>query len=125
MTDLYDKHLAWTEDGLQLDRLTDMKEQDLRPEIQECKTMPSESNNGDYLVAKVDVLDRPFEAADISADQTEIIACSCSDWYFNLSAGIEHGDIAPSEIGVCKHGRAAYKAIKAQADESQTGLDEI
>ena len=99
-----------------------MKEQDLRPEVQECKIVPSSSDNGAYLVVKVEVLDRPFPAADISADQTTIHACSCSDWYFNLSAGIEHGDIAPSEIGVCKHGRAAYKAIKAQNDDSQDTL---
>jgi hypothetical protein len=122
MTELYSDHLEWTQEGLQLDRLTDMEERDLRPEVQDVKIVPSSSDNGVYLVAQVKVLDKPFEQADITADKTELVCCSCSDWYFNRSVGVETGDTSPSEIGTCKHGRSAYKHLSAQADDSQETL---
>jgi len=125
MTKLYNDHIEWTEEGLQLDRLVDMKERDLRPEVNNCKIVESSSDNGAYLVAKIEVLDVPFERADISADTVDLTVCSCSDWYFNRSSGVETGEVSPSEIGTCKHCRSAYKHLSAQADDSQTGFDEL
>ena len=121
MTELNDSHISWTDTGLQIDRIQDLESRDMRPEVKDCKIVPSSSNNGAYLVAKVECLDKPFEEADITADKTELIACSCSDWYFNRSSGLE-ADTAPSDVSTCKHGRKAYKHINAAHDESQSEL---
>ena len=121
MTDLYSDHIEWTDTGLQIDRIQDLESRDMRPEVKDCKIVPSESNNGAYLVAKVECLDKPFEESDIAADKTELIACSCSDWYFNRSKDLD-ADTRPSECGTCKHGRSAYKHIQAAQDDSQDTL---
>ena len=121
MTELYYDHLSFTDTGLQIDRIQDLESRDMRPEVKDCKIVPSSSDNGAYLVAKVECLDKPFEQADITADKTELIVCSCSDWYFNRSKGLE-SDTKPSEVGRCKHCLSAYKHVQAAADDAQTEL---
>jgi len=118
---LYDKHVSWTDSGLQLDRLKDLEARDMRPEVETVRIVESSSNDYAYLVAKVEVLDVPFDQADVVSDRVEIIACSCSDWYFNKSAGIETGEKRPSEVAPCKHA-TVYRTEKAKSDQHQETL---
>ena len=119
--ELYPDHIEWTDTGLQIDRIQDLESRDMRPEVKDCKIVPSSSNNGAYLVAKVECLDKPFEEADITADKTELVVCSCPSFYFQKSSGLE-ADTAPSEVSTCKHGRGAYKHINAAQDDAQDTL---
>ncbi len=121
MTELYNDHITWTDSGLQIDRIEDLRSRDMRPEVKDCKIVPSESNNGAYLVAQVECLDKPFPESDITADKVELIVCSCSAFFFQESSGLD-SDTRPSEVGTCKHGRAAYKHLQAQADDAQETL---
>jgi len=121
MTDLYDDHLRY--EGcpfVELDRVHDMVERELRPELKDTRIVPSSSNNGAYLVHKISVLDVPFEEADIAEDRIESYVFSCSDFYFNQSDGIE-ADRKPSDMGTCKH-CSVYKTVRAEQDENQDTL---
>ena len=121
MTELYDEHIEWRQDGLQLNRLVDMTARDLRPDVNDVQIVPSDSGNGAYVVAEISVLDKPFEIADVSTDRITTHVCSCSDFYFNQSNQIDV-DMKPSKMGTCKHIRAAYKSIKAEHDDNQQTL---
>jgi len=121
MTELYDEHLLF-DSGIQHRRVNQLKANNHHPEYRETRVVESESSDHAYLLGKIDVLDVEFEDADASVDTVSLWVCSCPDFHFNQSEGIETGDIAPSEVGECKHIRDEIKSKRAKADESQASL---
>lgn len=117
---LYQEHL-YLDGGITHERVHQLKARNLRPEFIDIQVVQSESSDKEYLVGRVECLTKPFEDADVSEDRTEIVVCSCDDWYFNRSAGIEV-DKDPSTVQPCKHGTAAYKELRAQEDGKQQTL---
>lgn len=121
MTDLYEEHLVL--DGhLQHRRVSQLKARDRHPEYRETRVVESDSSDRAYLLGKVRVLTRAFEDADVSDDQTTIWVCSCDDYYFNQSDGLEDGSRSVVAVGECKHVRGEVKASRAMADDRQMGL---
>lgn len=120
MTELYQDHMS-VADGLVHDRFQDLDARDYRPEYEFWKVVPSESQSHAYLVAEITVLSVPFQEADLVEDQQTAHLCSCSDFYYNRSKGIE-SDADPSSMSHCKHLTASFKHIRAKADENQETL---
>lgn len=120
---LYIDHLL-LDSGIMHQRVNQMKQQDLRPEYRQLKAVPSSNQDHSYLVGEVEVLTKPFPEADISADRTDILVCSCDDYWYNRSKGFENGDMSVTELGKCKHCVSAFRTEKAKADNNQTTLEE-
>lgn len=118
---LYSDHLTINGGVVTIDRIQELEHRDHRPEIEEIKTVPSESQDHAYLVMRVSVLDVPFAKADIAEDRIETHVCSCPAFQFQESAGIESGELKPSEMGKCKH-CTVYREERAKQDENQTQL---
>jgi len=110
--------------GVQHLRVSQLDAKNHKPEYLELRTVDSTSRDVSYLLGKIECLDKPFEDADVAADKVELWICSCPDFHFNQSDGVETGDRKPSEINKCKHIRKEVKHIKAQADDHQRRLDE-
>jgi len=92
-------------------------------DIADIDTIVSESNpDKKYLVAKIKTYDKPKDHPDMDlvADQISLPVCTCWNWRSEHSADLE--EQAPSESGVCKHLKRAYKELRAASDESQTEL---
>jgi len=127
MTELYTEHMSIGEvvhengnripTGLIHDRFKDLEARGFRPEYEEWRIVPSESEGHAYAVAKITVLAVPHKKADIVADQVTKHICSCSDFYYHRSAGIET-DAEVESIGRCKH-CTVFRHTRAEQDESQ------
>lgn len=118
---LYEEHLYLDGATIQHVRVNQMAVRQLKPEYVDLQIVPSSSEDHSYLVGRVRVLDKPQPIADIADDETEIIVCSCDDWYFTQSKHVDK-DKKPSDCGTCKHGKAAYKSVQAAADDAQQSL---
>lgn len=118
MPELYPEHLT-NSPGLKHERFEDLDSWDYRPEYVDHKVVPSESKDHAYLVSKIEVLEKEFQNADLVADTINTYLCSCDDFFFNRSGGIDTGEKSPDEIGKCKHVRAAYKVEQAKQDPHQ------
>lgn len=118
---LYKDHLR-LDGSIVHTRVDQMKSQNLRPNYVENKIVPSSSKDHAYLVSKIEVLTKPFEDADVSADRVDIVVCSCPAYHFQESAGFENDDMSVTELGECKHITSAYKEKRAKADPDQTSL---
>lgn len=121
---LYDEHLVY-DNGIQHRRVSQMHAQDYRPEYRETRVVESESSDKTYLLGEIRVLDVPFEDSDASEDTLLLWVCSCDDYYFNQSAGLEDGSLQPSEAGECKHIRGSVKSERAMADDAQVSLEGV
>lgn len=121
MTELYTEHLV-VGDTIQHERIEQMKELDRNPEYTDITIEPSDNSAQMYLVGRVAVLTKPFAKADVSEDTTEVIACACDDWWYNRTKGFENGEMEVTEITPCKHGRRAFREIKAEEDDQQETL---
>ena len=121
---LYQDHLRNEQMGPMLERVADMHANGLRPEVNTTRVHPSESKDYAYLVQRVSVLDEPFnpETTDEATDRVEVLMCSCSDFYFNRSDGVDTRERKPSEMQVCKHCYREFRTEKAQADDKQETL---
>jgi len=120
---LYDEHLHAGQTGIQHDRVKDIIDNLWRPEYKEFHVMPSSSSDAAYLVAKVSVLDGiEFEAADVVEDRVEMWVCSCDDFQYRRSNGLQSAERIPSEVDECKHITDVTKVKRAQNDDNQTEL---
>jgi len=121
MSELYTEHLDLA-GGITHNRFEQLVDQNRRPEYQDLRVIPSESEDHYYLVATVEALDVPFQEADIAEDQTEIHLCSCDDHWYNQSDSIENPQRTLSDVGQCKHITAEYRELKAKNDDNQERL---
>ena len=117
MTDLYTEHLE-TKTGIKHKRFAQLEDRDRNPEYETLKVVPSESTSKAYIVAEIRFLTKPMGKADIVEDASHGYLCSCDDFYYNRSAGIE-SDKDPTTMGTCKHITAAFKELKAKNDDKQ------
>ncbi len=117
---LYDDHLIY-DSSLQHRRVHQLNANGYNPEYVETRVVESESRDRAYLLGKLRVLDVPFEDADASEDTITAWVCSCDDFWFSQSDGIEDGE-PPSSMGECKHVRQTVKVERARADEGQDTL---
>jgi len=117
---LYREHVEMS-NNIQHIRVAQMDSQDLKPEYQDLRAVPSESQDHAYLVGKVSVLTKPFPDADATADRTGVIVCGCPAFHYQESAGFENGDMSVEELGECKHA-GAYREIRAKQDNQQDTL---
>jgi len=117
---LYSDHLI-LDSGIQHRRVSQLKANNYNPEYVETRTVSSESSDREYLLGQLRVLSVPFEDADSSKDTVTAWVCSCDDFYYNRSAGVEDGG-SPTEMGECKHITSAVKSRRAMADDQQASL---
>jgi len=115
---LYSEHIA---EAPTLEATEWLEQQGYNIDIEETRVVGSESSDKAYLVQKVQTTQVPFKKADVAADQTSLVLCSCDDCRYR---SFEHVDVEQSLAGFrsCKHGRAEFKIVRAQADESQAQL---
>lgn len=107
---LYDEHLH-VDDTIQHKRFQDMMFMNYRPEYRDLCVVASGTQEHDraYLVAEIKALDTPYEPSiDVLDHRVTTYVCSCDDFYYNRSMGIESGEITPPDLGACKHVVAAF-----------------
>ena len=75
-----------------------------------------------YLVARIKTYDKPMDHPDMDlvADQIFLPVCTCWGWRKHESADLD--EQAPSESGVCKHLKKAYREVRAENDDAQHTL---
>jgi len=121
---LYKEHLEPTETGFMNIRQADMVSHDYRPQVEDTRIAPSESTDHCYKVQKISVLDESFSPAmDVAEARIEMYLCSCDDFYYNQSNGLENKDRKPSEVDKCKHIISEYRTERAEQDPAQDTLD--
>jgi hypothetical protein len=115
---LYTDHIAVAP---KLEATEWLEQQGYNVEVAKTRVVPSESSDKAYVVQKVTTTQVPFKQADVAADQTSLVLCSCDDCRYR---SFEHVDVEQSLEGfkTCKHGRAEFKIVRAQSDESQAQL---
>jgi hypothetical protein len=115
---LYSDHIA---EQPTLEATEWLESQGYNIDIEETRVVGSESSDKAYIVQKVTTTQVPFKQADVAADQTSLVLCSCDDCRYR---SFEHVDVKQSLEGfkTCKHGRKELKIVRAQADESQAQL---
>jgi len=115
---LYNDHIA---EQPTLEATEWLESQGYNVEVAETRVVGSESSDKAYLIQKVTTTQVPFAQADVAADQTSLVLCSCDDCRYR---SFEHVDVEQSLEGFrsCKHGRAEFKIVRAQADENQAQL---
>lgn len=118
---LYEDHLL-LDNGIQHRRVSQLHAQNKNPTYQETRVVQSETSGHAYILGKIGVLEVPFPEADVAADAVEVWVCSCDDFHFSQSDGVETGERAPSECGECKHITDEVKVERAKADEGQASL---
>ena len=91
------------------------------PGVVATYAVPSSDGETAYLVREIECLSKPFEEADVAADQVTIHVCSCEDFEYRKWYGSEPDEIANPQT--CKHINA-LKSERATADESQVTLGE-
>lgn len=114
---IYTDHMT-IGDGIDHDRVIQMRDRDLRPEYEALRVVPSGSQDHAYVVAKVSVLDRPFDEADVVDDRVEIIVCGCDDYWFTRSKDFETGAVSVRDLETCKHA-TAFREEQVRNDDSQ------
>ncbi len=118
MTELYTEHLE-TKTGIKHKRFAQLEDRDRNPEYETLKVVPSESTSQAYIVAEISFLTKPMGKADVVEDTVSgVPICSCDDFYYNQSAGLE-SDKDPTQMGRCKHCISAFRAEKAKNDPNQ------
>ena len=106
--ELYEEHLYIT-DTIQHRRVDQLRSMNYRPEYERVHAVPSNNQNHAYLPAEVRCLDTPYRPEiDVVEHYVTVYVCSCDDFWFNRSMGIDSGEITPDEMGVCKHCIAAF-----------------
>lgn len=106
--ELYSQHLH-IENTVQHARMFDLMNMNYRPEYEMLCVVPSDENEHAYLVGRVRCLDTPYEPdVDVLEHRVTTYICSCDDFYFNRSMGVDSGQIRPPEMGRCKHIIAAF-----------------
>jgi hypothetical protein len=118
---LYSEHIA---DQPTLEATDWLEQQGYNVEVAETRVVGSESSDKAYLVQKVQTTQVPFAKADVAADQTSLVLCSCDDCRYR---SFEHVDVEQSLEGFksCKHGRKAFKTVRAQQDKDQERLFDV
>jgi len=92
-------------------------------DIHSIDTIASDSEpDKKYLVAKIDTYDLPkgHDDLDVVADGVTVPVCTCWNWRSEHSADLENA--TPTDSGVCKHLKSAYKSLKAANDDNQETL---
>ena len=117
MTKLYTDHLE-TKTGIKHKRFAQLEDRDRNPEYETLKVVPSESSDKAYIVAEISFLTKPMGKADIVEDTAHGYLCSCDDFYYNRSGGLE-SDADPTNMGKCKHVISAFRTEKAKNDPNQ------
>jgi hypothetical protein len=115
---LYSQHIA---EHPTLEATEWLKQQGYNCDVEATRVVASDSSDNAYVVQKVTTTSVPFERADVAADQTSLVLCSCDDCRYR---SFEHVNVEQSLEGFrsCKHGRAEFKIARAQADENQSQL---
>jgi hypothetical protein len=92
-------------------------------DITEIDTVSSNSEaDKKYLVGKIKTYDKPKDHPDMDlvADEIALPVCTCWNWRSEHSADLD--EQAPSESGVCKHLKKAYREVRAENDDNQEEL---
>lgn len=93
-------------------------------EIQDTRIVQSESDPDKcYAVQRVETTKVPFERADVVADKTELVVCSCDSCRYQSFDSV---DVEQSLSGFesCKHSRV-YREEQARQDQSQAQLFDV
>ena len=114
---LYTKHLK---DPPELEAVEWLSQQGYNVEVKDTRIVESSSAEKAYVVQRVETTRVPFERADVAADKTEIVLCSCDSGRYHSFKKV---DIEQSLDGFdpCKH-RKVYRKQKARADPNQQAI---
>lgn len=115
---LYPEHIAKEPT---LEAVEWLDQQGYNVEVKDTRIVESSDREKAYVVQRVETTIVPFERADVAADQTEIVLCSCDSARYHSFANV---DIEKSLDGFssCKHSRV-FREQKAKADPNQATLE--
>ena len=118
---LYSEHIA---ELPTLEAVEWLDQQGYNLDVEATRIVGSDSSDKAYVVQKVTTTSVPFAQADVAADQTSLVLCSCDDCRYR---SFEQVQVEQSLEGfrTCKHGRKAFKTVRAQQDKDQERLFDV
>ena len=93
-------------------------------DVEATRVVASDSSDKAYIVQKVTTTSVPFARADVAADQTSLVLCSCDDCRYRSFEEVQ-AEQSLEGFKSCKHGRKAFKTVRAQQDDDQERLFDV
>ena len=89
-------------------------------DVLETRIASSESSDKCYIVQRIQTTTVPFERADVAADETELVVCSCPSGMFHSFENVKL-DTSLSGYSACKHA-GVFREQRAKQDDQQGTL---
>lgn len=92
--------------------------------VSDTQVIPSSSRDIGHIVCRIDTYAYPrgYENMDLVADQLTLEVCSCEDFKYNRAVDVSETYLADGHMGTCQHINAAFKEVRAAADDNQEEL---